>query len=49
MENQPFTSKQYFSSLAVIHTALVLGPVLFAIISVYLNQLSGEIKEEAVF
>ncbi len=47
MENQSFTSKQYFTSLTVIHAALVLGQLLFAIISFYLNQSIEEIKDEA--
>ncbi len=47
MENETFTSKQYFTSLTVIHAALVLGQLLFAIISVFLNQTSEDIKDEA--
>jgi uncharacterized protein YneF (UPF0154 family) len=46
MENAPFTSKQYFTSLTVIHAALVLGQVLFGIISVYLTQSSQEVHDK---
>jgi len=41
MESRPQTSKEYFRTLQIIYYALIAGQVLFGLISVLLNQMTG--------
>lgn len=52
MQTKKQTSKEYFTSLTVIHAALMTGPILFGLVAFYLNasgQFTGDADNLEVF